>query len=601
MPGVLAGAEMNADAARRQVDGEDPAMFQEAPSFSGTNEDDVVLVTQDFQKSRMARSIPHCYWGGGEGIKWWVINKVDIDPRTSVILLKLFPQLGIQYQFLFDLQASLRSEVRPFDNATPYNTGINAPNIVAALAKDGFKMYDYQALDLGYLHAQMRRFGGCYIGWDRGLGKTLGSCAIIDELGDDGKQVLVVAPNTAKVAVWKPEIERFLPAYEVIVLPNAKPQRIKCLAYVADVVKEGRPFVLIIHYEAINIIGQGHTGKMGGKGWHIFGTWDVVICDEVHRIKNSKALMAKAIKKVPSIYRIALSGSIIENHAEELFSPLQWLFPNRYKRKWADWNDRFLDYNEGGYGKVLVGIKPDQLANLQAELGVFMCYRRKKDELDLPPRTDQQLFVDISAGQRKAYTEMAQGFLAKMPDGSQVKAVDGLSMLTKLRQIASGLDLVTDEVQDSTKIDLALEMIEDAEDEAFVVFSWYKAMAYSLAARLGARGIASHVVTGDVKQEDRSLMIEEFQAANPGSPRVFIGTLKTLGESVNLQRSNQVILLDRSWNPMDNAQAEDRVYRMGQDKPVTITHIIARDTVDEHRVLPTITNKEALRGMILGG
>jgi SNF2 family DNA or RNA helicase len=141
-------------------------------------------------------------------------------------------------------------------------------------------------------------------------------------------------------------------------------------------------------------------------------------------------------------------------------------------------------------------------------------------------------------------------------------------------------------------------MIEDTPDEAFVVFTWFKANAQSMHERLEAKGIGSFLVTGDVPQQHRNEYIQRFQH---GEGQVFIGTLSTLGESVNLQRANHAIFLDRSWNPGVNTQAQDRIYRIGQDKPVTITHIIAKDTVDEYRVLPTIANKEALRRLILGG
>jgi hypothetical protein len=68
--------------------------------------------------------------------------------------------------------------------------------------------------------------------------------------------------------------------------------------------------------------------------------------------------MTRAIKKIPSKRRLALSGSIIQNHIEELFSPLQWLFPDRYKAKWRDWNDRYLEYVESSFGRVCIGVKP---------------------------------------------------------------------------------------------------------------------------------------------------------------------------------------------------------------------------------------------------
>lgn len=82
---------------------------------------------------------------------------------------------------------------------------------------------------------------------------------------------------------------------------------------------------------------------------------------------------------------------------------------------------------------------------------------------------------------------------------------------------------------------------------------------------------------------------------------MFVGTIATMGESVNLFRANNAIFLDRSWNPSDNLQAADRIYRIGQELPVTITHLYAKDTVDESRVTPSIRNKEALRALILGG
>lgn len=543
----------------------------------------MIRLTNEYAKSRMARSIPGATWDREQRV--WVLPPEEITPRVAAVALKLFPELSLTEPELVAERDKMRGGVRPFDNATPYGKRVEAPGVEAVLAEEGHSFFDFQAVDLGYAADILDEYGGAYLGWERGLGKTLGSCALIE--ATDAERVLVVAPNTAKGPVWEPELRRFLPGREVLVLPNTKAKRERMLR---DVHKNFRPLVLVVHYEQLAII-----GGPDGRKWAKFGEWDIVIADEVHRIKNPKAKMSRAIKKIPATRKLALSGSIIENHAEELFSVLQWLFPQRYKSKWRDFNDRFLDYMESGYGKIFVGIKLDKLDDLRDELGVFMVYRRKEDELDLPKRTDQTLYVDLSPGQRKAYEELATSCMADLPDGSTIKAAEGLAMLTKLRQVASGLDLIGD-VNDSTKLDLAVDMIHDSPDEAFVVFTWYKQMAYALAARLNEDDV--YVVTGDVGHDDRTRMIEEFQS---GQGRVFIGTLSTLGESVNLQRASQAILLDRSWNPATNTQAEDRIYRMGQDKPVTITHVIAKDTVDEHRVLPTITNKEALRAMVLGG
>lgn len=456
------------------------------------------------------------------------------------------------------------------------------------------QLYEFQELDCGYIYDVLLEHGGAYIGHERGLGKTLQTCALIDALGCN--RTLVVCPNTAKDSVWRAELEKWCPWLKVFVLPNDAKRRERVLNWTRDY--DG-PCVLVVHYEALSIVaGKRKVGKRTeiGRGWDKYGTWDLVVADEVHRIKEPKAQMSRALKKIPTTFKVGLSGSIIQNHVEELFSVLQWLFPESYRSKWRDWNGRFLDYIDGPFGQVCIGVKLDQIEAMRRELGVFMVYRRKEDELDLPDKTEETLLVELSPAQRRAYEDLLHTCQTELADGSRVKASEGLVMLGRLRQVATGLDLVGD-VADSTKIDLAVDLIRDS-DDAFVVFGWYKASCHALADRLDAAGIETYVVDGDVGHEERADMIAEFQR---GERRVFIGTLATLAESVTLTRASNAIFLDRHWNPATNVQAEDRIYRIGQDKPVTITHIVAKDTVDEYRVLPTIANKEAMRRLIFGG
>src|SRR5581483_3330923 len=129
----------------------------------------------------------------------------------------------------------------------------------------------------------------------------------------------IVAPNTAKETVWAVELRRFCPWLDVFVLPNDKIKRERMLR---DVAKHPKPFVLVVHYEALAIVaGATGRGKALGDGWKKLGVWDLFVADEAHRLKNPDAKMSRAAKKVPAAKRLALSGSIIENHLEELFSP----------------------------------------------------------------------------------------------------------------------------------------------------------------------------------------------------------------------------------------------------------------------------------------
>jgi SNF2 family DNA or RNA helicase len=544
----------------------------------------------------MARAIPGAYWN--PDVRAWVVD--ELTPRNAVVILSLFPELATPE--LETLRASVLEDARPFDNASDYGRRVDAPRVRHTLFEEGHDFYDYQAVDLGYLADVIRIHKAGYVAWERGLGKTLATCALIEDLGV--KRVLVVAPNTAKLSVWKPEVERFLPGAKVRVMPNNKAQRERLMGFVQqdDWSMEAPPgkfdnvHILIVHYEALALIAKD---RKDWSGWNKYGTWDLVVADEAHRLANPKTQMHRAIRKVPSQYRLALSGSMIQNRPEEIYGPLHWLFPNNYSSQWRDWNDRYLEYIKGDFGKILVGPKLSRVKQMRHELGVYTVYRRKEDELDLPTKTEQTLFVDLSPQQRRVYDDLRDTYVAQLDSGESLIAVKPVVMLTRLRQVASGLELVSETVADSTKLDLAVDLISDDPDAPYVVFSWYKAAAYAIRDRLVKLGEGVELVTGDTPHTKRADAIRRFQGEMGG--RIFVGTISTLGESVNLHRATNAIFLDRSWNPAQNAQAEDRLYRIGQERPVTITNIVARDTVDELRVLPALNEKDNLRRIILGG
>jgi SNF2 family DNA or RNA helicase len=232
---------------------------------------------------------------------------------------------------------------------------------------------------------------------------------------------------------------------------------------------------------------------------------------------------------------------------------------------------------------------------MQDELGRFMVLRKKKN-LAIMKRVD----VDLSPEQQRVYDELVRRLLADLPDGSRIKTEDGIALLGKLRQVASGLDAFDpDHISDSTKLDVAEGLVKAGlrHGEDFVVFVWYKALGHALERRLLEHGIEAWRIDGDVTHTERSRMIKAFQK---GERRVMIGTIATMGESVNLQRANHVIRIDRSFNPALNQQAVDRVDRQGQRREVYCTDIVAANTVDESVVMPALSNKEALRAIVLG-
>lgn len=573
-----------------------------------------VTLTAEWNRQNAARAVPGSYWS--PEAEAYCVDKPDA--RAAAVILKLFPDVARQHPHLLEMRATLLKGIRPFDNATPfYQAGgrLPAPRLRRALETlpvvdqltgeqtgVGWQLMQFQEIDLAYANAVLNAHSAAYLGWERGLGKTLGAAALID--AQQAAATLVVAPNTAKRPVWETQLEMFLPYVKVIVLGNTAAQRAAAIERAQACYVNDQEFVLVVHYEALALI-AGKKPRPSGKGVTILDgwlklniTWDLMVTDEDHRLANMKAQWSRAADKVPAKKRLLLSGSIIQHHLEELYSPHHRAFPDRYSSKWRDWNDRFLDYvDTGGEGQVLLGLKPGREEALQSELGVWMTYRRKEDELDLPPKTHVEVKLDLSPSQRKVYDDLKHALIAELDDGTSVKVSNtGIAMLAKLRQVATGLDLVGN-VVDSTKLDYAVELISDGADDEFVVFSWYKSAVYKLSDRLTAAGIEHFAVTGDTPQAKREEMIARFMH---GEGQVFIGTLATLGESVNLQRANKVIRLDRDYNPMLNVQAEDRVFRIGQQRPVTIWDLVAKDTVDELRVTPALASKSIVRAMVLG-
>ena len=542
----------------------------------------MITVTQDPAKRRVAVTIPGCHWDADERS-----YKIDTDTASAAALAmvrKHFPDAGAP------ALPPPNGGMRPLDLATKWASGRDAAALLPNVPKEMRDLlYRYQQVDLGYLVARMKEDGGAYCGWSRGLGKTFGAIAAAIEL--DANKIVIVGPNSSKESVWRPEIAKWADdRWTVFNVRGTAKQRERTLEAFAH----SKRAILLCHYEGLRLV-----------KWEKHKDIDLCVCDEAHRLAKGSSsgkapMFYKALKKVKAKYRLALSGSIVINSPEDLFGALHWLVPDRYSSKWRDWNNRFLQYLQGPWGAEFMGIKKGMLEPMQEELGGLLVVRRKEDELpDLPPRIDQTIEVELSKEQRRVYDELSERFIADLPDGDQIMATTVLAQLTKLRQIATGLDLLGNKMEDSTKIDLAEEMIRDNLPNKTVVFAWHRATVRSLADRLRSSGVECRAITGDTKERDRATYVREFQ--EDADVKVIVATIKTLGEAVTLHAASDLIFLESSWTPTDMEQAADRIYRIGQKSHVSITNIVAKDTVDTLRVMPIVKSKDEMRRLILGG
>lgn len=554
-----------------------------------------VLITDDPKHHSRAVTITTAKREKGT-YNYWIDPKEDLHETRKA--LALFPQ--IREHMPADVLHELNSvfNLKLPNLADEWVQGRTVGQLLGNVPTElSDKLYGYQWRDCAYAAARLTQDDGAYLGWDRGLGKTLAAIVVAKQIEAD--RIIIVTPNSSKDAVWRPEIEKWDTDHQwsgrVFNLQGNVAARDR-------VMKTWKEYggILLVHYEGLRLINHS-SGKVSNG----FGEVDLVICDEAHRLSNGHGgvkapIFYKCLKKIPATYRLAMSGSIIVNSPEDIYGAAHWILPQHYRSRWSDWNDRFLEYTDAfGQPKTLIGVRLDAIDELRDELSTWMLVRSKEDELPgLPDKVEQTVFVELTKAQRKVYDELAEWFVAELPDGEVITTPNVLSQLTKLRQVATGLDLLGESFTDSAKIDLCLEMIEATPGKT-VVFAWHRATVAAISDRLTKAKIQHVTIDGDVNNTKRGDRVAAFQT-DP-NVKVIVATIKTLSESVTLHAAADLIFVESSWTPADMEQAADRIYRIGQKEHVTITHILAKDTVDEHRVLPRLKTKEDLRRAVLGG
>lgn len=350
--------------------------------------------------------------------------------------------------------------------------------------------------------------------------------------------------------------------------------------------------------------------------------FDAVIADEAHRAKNPEAQQTKGLWKFEAPIQLALSGTPVQNHPGDLWSLLRWIRPEQFSRAnagggyWA-FHHTYVDDYAGYKGhRVITGVKnPDGLRFLLADK---LVRHLKKDVLkSLPDKLPPiHVEVDMTPVQKTLYKTAENKMWLEIDEAIEKGEVDptsvatavrdgdakklqylipnGVARMTRLRQIRSSPAILGGE-DSSGPMDAVMEIIKDADPEKkFVVFTWYRETADLLVARLNRQKppISAEAYHGGVPMGDaRKEMEERFQQ---GDLRIIVGTIETMGESIDLYAADTAIFLERGWVPGKNNQALDRLHRHGQKNVVTPIIIEAVDTIDTGRLAETNKRKELM-------
>ena len=404
---------------------------------------------------------------------------------------------------------------------------------------------------------------GAVLADDMGLGKTLQTiCALRG-------RTLVVCPKSV-VYNWVDEIARFRPGLRAAIYHGNKRE----LDHTAD--------VTLTTYAVLRL----DVDMLAAE------PWDVVVLDEAQAIKNESSQTARAAFELQGKFKVALSGTPVENRLEELWSVMHFANPGLLGGR-SDFQQRYVSPISSG--------DPTAASRLRAKIRPFVLRRMKKDVLpELPPRTDQVLHVELDDRERAVYDAVRvatqKDVADKLAKGGGVLAA--LEALLRLRQAACHTKLVPGQQgESSSKVERLLEALEELVDEGHkaLVFSQWTSLLDLVEPHLQNAKIGFTRLDGSTK--DRGSVVNDFQRDD--GPPVMLVSLKAGGTGLNLTAADHVFLLDPWWNPAVEDQAADRAHRIGQDRPVMVYRMVAKDTVEE-RIFQLQGKKRALADVALG-
>ncbi|MBE9200281.1 MULTISPECIES: DEAD/DEAH box helicase [unclassified Nodularia (in: cyanobacteria)] len=445
----------------------------------------------------------------------------------------------------------------------------------------------YQERGAAWL-AFLERWGlGACLADDMGLGKTIQLIAFLLHLKEQDaleNPTLLVCP-TSILGNWEREIKKFAPSLKV--LQHHGDKRLKGKAFLEAVKKQD---VIITSYSLI------HRDVKSLQSVD----WQMIVLDEAQNVKNPEAKQSQAVRELKTTFRIALTGTPVENKLQELWSILDFLNPgylgNRqfFQRRFAMPIEKYGDTASLNQLRGLV--QPFILRRLKTDRDIIQ---------DLPEKQEMTVFCGLAAEQAALYQQVVEASLAEIEsaEGLQRRGMI-LGLLVKLKQIcnhpAQYLKLATLQEHSSAKLQRLDEMLNVALEEGdraliFTQFAeWGKLLKAHLQEKLGQEILFLY---GGSTKKQREEMIDRFQH-DPQGPPIMILSLKAGGVGLNLTRANHVFHFDRWWNPAVENQATDRVFRIGQTRNVQVHKFVCTGTLEE-KIHDMIESKKQLAEQVV--
>ena len=454
----------------------------------------------------------------------------------------------------------------------------------------------YQEYGYSWLHFARRWGMGVILADDMGLGKTAQTLALVQRLKEerDGltAPILLVCP-TSVVPNWEQEKQKFTPGLRTLVHQGSDRPR-----------DEG----FVAAAQEVDVVLTSYALARRDGDFLREVAWFGLVLDEAQNIKNPNTKQARTIRSLPAAFRLALTGTPVENRLSELWSIMHFLNPGflggrkKFRREFALPIEKYGD--------------EEAAERLRRLTRPFILRRVKTDPTvirDLPDKQEVKVYCHLSEEQATLYEAVVQDGLAaveEQEEGGMARKGLVLSMLMQLKQVCNhpaqylheteAYDPLADNGR-SGKLNRLFALLEEvlAEGDRLLIFSQFTEMASLLKSAIQQRcGVPALYLHGGVPANKRSAMVAHFQSDD--GPPVFLLSLKAGGTGLNLTRANHVFHFDRWWNPAVEDQATDRAFRIGQTKNVLVHKFVCLGTLEE-RIDAMIEEKRALAESVVGG
>ena len=428
-------------------------------------------------------------------------------------------------------------------------------------------------------------FGAC-LADDMGLGKTIQALSLVlRDWQEEKKQAVLLVCPTSVIGNWMREAQRFTPELPVSVHHGS--DRIRGTRFA----REAQRHALVITSYALL---QRDVELFNGVRWR------GIVLDEAQNVKNPDSKQARAARTLEAGYRVALTGTPVENHVGDLWSVMEFLNAGMLG-SYASFKRNFLI-------PIQAMRDPDAAERLKRISSPFVLRRLKSDPAiisDLPVKNEMTVFCTLTREQGSLYAAVLRDYEANMEDSEGIQRRGMiLAMLSKLKQICNHPAQFAQDRSPiagrSGKLARLEDMLEEVLDvgERALVFTQFAVMGEIMTRRLSdhfAREVL--FLHGGVPKRQRDEMVERFQ--DERGPGIFVLSLKAGGSGLNLTQANHVFHFDRWWNPAVENQATDRAFRIGQKKNVQVHKFVCAGTLEE-KIDALIESKRAIAEQVVG-